>query len=519
MKKIFKVSLFLLLFFVVGIGLIACSNSDDNKISNLQKDLEASNARISELETLINGYSQKVTTTEETIVSLQEAIGDYLEELDQYHNDLELAKEKIEAVEKAISEGDDVDISEINSELEAINEILDDLSFTTQDLQDDVTSQNKTINGLKSKVTEIEAQINDPSQSGDGYVQVNLADKYNLVVGDNFQLFYRSVIRAVDPYIYYIFVTGDKGHTFNRYYEWKPDTAGTYSLTITVKDNNGAILGTDTTSLVVRASTTNRAKKILCIGDSLTANGQWIARGAAKYMQAGGTIKTIGTVHKDHSSSTIGINKNITVNFEGRSGWQWSSYLTRYDANTLSPFYINNKLSFADYITTNNLEEFDEVYIFMTFNGFTSTSKYDFSSQFLKDAKTLVDKIHSDFPYAKITLMGLPLTSTYAGLGSYYSIGSGSNYSDNYGVHVRIHEYDNFLEEWSKMTEYKSFMRYIDIKGQFDSEFNMPYESKQVNNTNTSVTERVGNAMGMHPSSNGYNQIGDAFFRALMSEW
>ena len=68
-----------------------------------------------------------------------------------------------------------------------------------------------------------------------------------------------------------------------------------------------------------------------------------------------------------------------------------------------------------------------------------------------------------------------------------------------------------------RQDDYKTFMRYIDIKGQFDSEYNMPYEIKPVNNTNTSVSEKVGTAMGMHPSSEGYNQIGDAFFRALMS--
>ena len=516
MKKIIRVLLLVCLLVFVFVGVVACTDSSAD-IDALKKDLEASNAKISELEELINGYSQKITKNDEAVISLQDAIGEYVSELDGYHDQLEEAKGKISELEGKISSGGETSLDDIKDELESINDILDDLSYTTQGLVGDVKTHGRNITSINSKITEIEDTLNDPSQGSNGYVEVNLADKYYLVVGDNFQLFYRSVIRAVDPYQYYIYVTGTKGHTFNRYFEFKPESTGVFTLEISVKDDNGNLLGTDRTSLIVTSSTTAKTKNVLCIGDSLTASGQWVARGAGKFELAGGTINTIGTITKTLASSNLGISKSMTVNYEGRSGWQWSSYLSQYDANTPSPFVVDGKFSFKDYITKNNLKQFDEVYILMTFNGFTSTDKYDFNCSFLQQARSLVNKIHSDFPDAKITLMGLPLTSTYAGLGAYYNI-SGS-YSDNYGVHVRIHEYDNFLEEWSKMDEYKSFVRYIDIKGQFDSEYNMPYESKPVNNTNTGVKENVGNAMGMHPSSNGYNQIGDAFFRALMSEW
>ena len=515
MKKIIRISLFVFLIAFVFIGAVACSTGGAD-VEKIKKDLEESNLRISELEELINGQSQKVSKNDEAIVKLEDAIGDYLEDLESYHEQLEEAKEKLKAIEEKLGDGDDAGLAGLKKEVENLSELLDDLSFTTQDLQGTVTQHTRTLTGVQSKLDELNNKIDDPSRVGAGEVQVNLADKYYLVVGDNFQLFYRSVIRAVDPYQYYIYVTGTKGHTLNRYFEFNPESAGNYSLTISVKDDNGVTLGSDSTTLVVSAKTTTSQKKVLCIGDSLTANGQWIARGVGKFVAAGGTMTTIGTINKTLASSTIGLSKSVTVNYEGRSGWQWSSYLTSYDANTPSPFVVDGKFSFAKYIVKNNLEAFDEVYILMTFNGFTSTDKYDFNSSFLQQARSLVDKIHSDFPNAKITLMGLPLTSTYAGLGAYYQI-SGS-YSDNYGVHMRIHEYDNFLETWSKMDDYKAFLRYVDVKGQFDSEYNMPYENKQVNNTNT-LKENVGNAMGMHPSSAGYNQIGDAFFRALMSEW
>lgn len=516
MKKFLKLFLLILLVFVTCGCLVACSGSDSSRLEKLEKDLAASNAKIAELEEKLNGYGQTVNKNDEAIIGLQDAIGEYAKQLNNYQSELENVKDLIEDLEAAIGTGEAGDLSAINAKIDEINEVIDELSVASQNMTTKVTGNTQTLNSLKTKVKDIEDFINDPSQKADGYVEVNLADKYYLVVGDNFQLFYRSVIRSPYPYQYYIHVTGSNGHTYNRYYEFKPENTGTYSLTINVKDDNGNLIGTDSTTLVVASKSNSNTKNVLCIGDSLTASGQWVARGAGKFMLAGGTINTIGTVKATLSASQLGLSKEVSVNYEGRSGWQWSSY-TGYYGSTPSPFLVNGKFSIKDYITSNNLQTFDEVYILMTFNGFTSTNKYDFDSEFLKEAKKLVDKIHSDYPTAKITLMGLPLTSTYAGLGSYYSVST--SYSDNYGVHMRIHEYDNFLEEWSKMDEYKSFMRYIDIKGQFDSEYNMPYESKPVNNTNTSSKENVGNAMGMHPSSAGYNQIGDAFFRALMSNW
>jgi lysophospholipase L1-like esterase len=64
--------------------------------------------------------------------------------------------------------------------------------------------------------------------------------------------------------------------------------------------------------------------------------------------------------------------------------------------------------------------------------------------------------------------------------------------------------------------EFKDFVEFINISGQFDSENNMPRQSKPVN-TRCSLTEQVG-INGVHPSNDGYYQIGDAAYRALVPE-
>lgn len=398
----------------------------------------------------------------------------------------------------------------------SLMDALDDAQFRIEELEEQVSSLessnknlSKRVEDNKNKIAEVEKEKENQAS---GEINVFLADKYYLVVGDNFQLFYRSVIQAVDPYQYYLRVTGDAGHSYNRYFEFKPEKTGTYNLKIEVCDDNGNVFGSDSTKLIVAAKTTTATKTVLCIGDSLTSSGQWVAQGVKKFTAAGGNITTIGTINKTINSTA--------VKYEGRGGWQWSSYLTQYDASTPSPFLksTGSGISFTEYIQKNKFSEPTEFYIMMTFNGLPGVfQEFNEDVTMIKQAHQLIDQIHADYPNAKISLMSLPLTSTKSGLGAYYSISAA--YGDNYGKAVTVYNYDNYLEEWCKQDEYKSFMRYVDIKGQFDSENNMPSEAKAVNNNNTSVKEEVGNAMGMHPSTAGYEQIGDAFFRALMSNW
>ena len=493
-------SIKLLFVFVLSLFVIftfsACGGVDNSEdIAKLQNEIAEYKAST---ESKLAEYEQEIKENEAKIIALEKALEDSSSESAPDYSS------KINDLEQQLKDNAAI-IAGLTNELEAVK----------SDAQSLGTKVDNNYTEISGKITTIESSIDNSGATKE--VHVNLADRYYLVVNDTFQLFYRSVIQAPDPYGYYIRVTGDKGHTYNRYYEFKPETSGVYNLKIEVCDENGNVLGSDTTKLTVVTNSTTRNKKILVIGDSLTQSGQWIARGVAKFEAAGGTIKTIGTKSSTLSASTIGSANSVTVNHEGRGGWQWSSFVTKYDSTTKSPFNDGSGLSFSSYLSRNNLERFDEVYILMTFNGFTSTDVYDFSSNFLTQAKTLVDQIHTEYPGVKVTLMSLPLTSTYAGLGANYEINR--TYSDNYGVQIRIHEYDNFLEEWTKMEGYAGWLRYVDVKGQFDSEWNMPYESKSVNGTNSTVKENVGNSMGMHPNTYGYNQIGDAFFRALMSSW
>lgn len=417
-------------------------------------------------------------------------------------------------------------ITDLQTTIEDLSADREELLKEIEELEKSESSNKSIIYGLRSnleeakkKLAELEAKIESISAG----IVVSLADEYTLIVGDNFQLFYRSVVQAPDPYGYYIKLEGKVGHAYNRYYEFKPEEKhiGTHTLKLSVCDANGVEYGSDTTTLNVVKSkvdaSENVTKNILCIGDSLTANGVWVAQGIKRYKEAGYTnVKTLGSMTK--------ILNGVTVNYEGNSGWQWSSYIT--GAKDLStdkpkdtPFKSSagaGKISFKEYATKYGVNQIDELYILLTWNGIGGKFKeFSFDDSLFSSAKILVDQFHKDFPNGKITLIGIPKPSTNAGLGAYYEIGIANG--DNYAQSVTVMNYNKFMEDWTKMEEYSSFLYYIDGMGQFDSEYNMPSESKPVNNQST-VTEPVGNAMGIHPNTNGYMQIGDIFFRALMTE-
>lgn len=392
------------------------------------------------------------------------------------------------------------------AELESLIEYYSNLTTTTYS---NTVELDKEITKLQGELAELKESL---IESGAMYqVNVFLADEYYLTVGDTFQLFYRSVIQAKNPYGYYIKLSGTVGHAYNRYYEWTPEEVNnnqTYNLTLEVCDDNGRVYGSKSTKLIVSKPSTSPARNILAIGDSLTYNGVWISSGYNKYKNNGGsTINFIGTTSSTHGG--------VTFNYEGRIGWQWSSYMNIGE----SPFKnnANTGISFKDYAGRLSVEAIDELYILLTWNGIGgSFREYDLTKEPLLSAKRLIDIYHTEYPNGKVTLLGIPQPSVNAGLGAYYTINQ--SYGDNYGQFVSALNYNKALEDFSKMEGYKDFMRFVDVKGQFDSEYNMPTVSKPVNNQNN-TTEQVGSAMGMHPTNNGYLQIGDVFYRALSKKF
>lgn len=160
-------------------------------------------------------------------------------------------------------------------------------------------------------------------------IDVSLPNKIYAIVGDTLQLFYRGIIKAINPYNYDILVSCSKGKTTPRYFEYTPKEGdvGTTTFKIQVKDNNGKVLAEKSCNLItvklVKAPLS--AIKVLCFGDSLTASGIWCREADRRLTESGGnpTGKELSNI------DFCGSKNNEGTGYFGVGGWTWDSYTTK----------------------------------------------------------------------------------------------------------------------------------------------------------------------------------------------
>ena len=344
--------------------------------------------------------------------------------------------------------------------------------------------------------------------------EVRLAKQYDLVVGDTFQLFYTGVVKAFNIQNEGIKVVCKVGKPLNRYYEYTPteaDAGKSYKLKIITRRFDGSVISLGETTLNVHPKLNNASTpsniNVLIFGDSLTGSALWAGEGLRRVYgsdmsrepQSLGVTNTCTTYGTKYSNVN-----GYPVYHEGYGGWTWASFLKQ---ESINPFYNpeNGRVDFNYHANKYANLGADLVAVLLTWNGSSVKDDFDFSdpiNKHMNNASTLLRQIHSDFPKAKIICMGIQISSLTGGT------------SDTYGYAFYSFDYNKALEELVTNPEFGEYCYYVDTKGQFDAEYNMPYAEEDVNNRNDSVTEIVGNN-NVHPTTKGYYQIGDAFYRAL----
>jgi len=78
-------------------------------------------------------------------------------------------------------------------------------------------------------------------------------------------------------------------------------------------------------------------------------------------------------------------------------------------------------------------------------------------------------------------------------------------------------ELNKAYQDWCLEDDYKDFMEFVDIAGQFDCEYGYPCKEKPVN-TRSTVMERM-DTNAAHPTKDGYKQIGDAVYRNIVASF
>ncbi len=407
---------------------------------------------------------------------------------------------------------------------------------------------------------------------------IYLPETYDLVVGDTFELFYRGILLVMNPSHYNVRVTCARGSAYIRKFVFTPTESdiGEYPLTVDLIDDLGNIIESGKTTLVVRAVAQTPADDtyVLCVGDSLTAGGDWPSEAYRRFTATDGTPTGHGLTKLHFLGSKEG---KHGAYFEGYGGWVFGSYnsdysqgsyfkyiitdhnKTDYDRHSVytdgsskwkleeiedgrikllrtywgdplnesggtlthvsggvnhedivytevknaanNPFWndVENRVDFAGYVKKLGAPRVDICFVLLGWNSSNSTEE-----AYKPQVRTFLDNLRRDYPKCKIVLMGLQMTS-YDGLGLNY--GTSWNY-------IEKNEYTKRLGQWyvDLCGEYDN-MSYIDIAGQFDSEYNYATLERPAN-VRTEKTEVI-QSNGVHPNLDGYMQIGDAVYRKL----
>jgi len=179
---------------------------------------------------------------------------------------------------------------------------------------------------------------------------------------------------------------------------------------------------------------------------------------------------------------------------------------------------VTNRVNYQAFCDRNGFNDVTTIYTLLTWNGQAANRATPSDHATMRsDVEEFLDNIHSDFSNAKVKILGMTLPSIYDGLGHNYGA-SGDGYSNYYGLVRTIMGMNLLYQEVANDSTYSSFVEYINVSGQFDNEHNYPYTSKSVNTRNSSETA-VHQTNGVHPSTGGYYQIGDAAYRNFIKNY
>lgn len=193
---------------------------------------------------------------------------------------------------------------------------------------------NPVINGLTvPSIESVNSIIEEEVNSRLAYTILKLPRKFDLIVGDTFELFYKGICNVLNTDEYDFEVTFsdgvDRGKGWKKKYEFTPIASdiGTKTLNIIVRDNVGKVIDNGSVNLVINnvPSSPSSEKVILCVGDSLTTGGVWCSELRRRLIATDGSPIGYGL----NNIKFIGAKTNADgCKYEGYGGWKFSSYLS-----------------------------------------------------------------------------------------------------------------------------------------------------------------------------------------------
>ena len=179
------------------------------------------------------------------------------------------------------------------------------------------------------EIPDLKYEIEDTSN----YASLNTPAKFELVVGDTFELFYKGIVKAAKWEAFDVVVECSKGKGFERKYVYTPvdGDVGTHNLVVKLYDQNQNLLDSKTISLVVKAKASSPESEtiILYVSDSLATGGTAPGEFKRRLTASNGTPAGDGL----DNITFIGLQYKSGVNYEGYGGWTFAKYNAESSSN------------------------------------------------------------------------------------------------------------------------------------------------------------------------------------------
>ena len=164
-------------------------------------------------------------------------------------------------------------------------------------------------------------------------IRLKLPSKYALVVGDTFEMFYKGIVNAVNPDMYYVEVQCGIGAAYAKRFICTPQNVGDYTMTVKLYDQEHNLLDEKTVTLSVKAKMATSPSSetvVLYVGDSLASGGGVPGEFKRRLTATDGSPVGDGL----SNISFIGTCNGNGADYEGYGGYSLNTYTTEGKGNT-----------------------------------------------------------------------------------------------------------------------------------------------------------------------------------------
>jgi lysophospholipase L1-like esterase len=322
--------------------------------------------------------------------------------------------------------------------------------------------------------------------------------------GSQGNLFYKNFIRSTVPLeSLEILLTCSKGSVLDDNWTYTPTQAevGTYQMNFEVKWNGMSLYNRPSW---VKVASTNAGiavnRKVLIIGDSLTANAIWPAYLATNFANLPMDITFIGT------QGPVG------QKTEGYSGYRWNTFAT----NSSSPFVFGGVFNFATYLATNSftMASGDWVLFEIGINDvFTETSDANAllnTQAAMAYSQMMVSNITATVSGIRIGFLGITPFASQTAFGLNYGTRSQKQSLRNRDIYQA-----NMLANWENGCP-NNLGVWAGTSGQLDGQHNMQWQTFRPNANNPQMVYQQIDAV--HPDEPGYIDMADAVRNFLIGQ-